>query len=108
MTSGRGAAVDWTSYNYPSCIRLGSSCSGTSSDYAAFSYTPDRQYWKQVSNYASTGTATTIYVGGLLEKVTTSAGTDYRHMIRAGSSTIIVSRQSSGMNRAGFSGDSFV
>jgi RHS repeat-associated protein len=98
MTSGRGATIDWTSYNYPSCIRLGSSCSGTSTDYAAFSYTPDRQYWKQVSNYASTGTATTIYVGGLLEKVTTSAGTDYRHMIRAGSSTIIVSRQSSGTN----------
>jgi RHS repeat-associated protein len=98
MTSGRGTSLDWTSYNYPSCIRLGSSCSGTSADYSSFSYTPDRQYWKQQSNYVSGGQATTIYVGGLLEKVTTASGTDYRHMIRAGSSTIIVSRQSSGTN----------
>jgi RHS repeat-associated protein len=98
MTSGRGASLDWTSYNYPSCIRLGSSCSGTSADYSSFSYTPDRQYWKQQSNYVSGGQATTIYVGGLIEKVTTASGTDYRHMIRAGGSTIIVSRQSSGTN----------
>jgi RHS repeat-associated protein len=58
----------------------------------------DRQYWKQISNYTSGGTATTLYIGGLLEKVTTASGTDYRHMIRAGGSTIIVSRQSSGTN----------
>jgi RHS repeat-associated protein len=51
-----------------------------------------------VSNYTSGGAATTIYVGGLLEKVTTAAGTDYRYMIRAGGSTIIVSRKSSGVN----------
>jgi RHS repeat-associated protein len=37
-------------------------------------------------------------VGGLLEKVTTGAGTDFRHMIRAGGASIIVSRQSSGTN----------
>src|SRR5262249_5854810 len=87
MTSDRGSTVEWTSYNYPSCIRTGATCTGTSTDYAAFSYTPDRQYWRQVSNYASTGGATTTYIGGLLEKVDTSAGTDFRHMIRAGNST---------------------
>lgn len=102
MTSGRGATIDWTSYNYPSCIRLGAACTGTSSDYSSFSYTPDRQYWKQVSNYTSGGTATTLYIGGLLEKVTTASGTDYRHMIRAGGSTIIVSRQSSGTNSVNY------
>ena len=91
MTSGRGAGIVWTSYNYPASITSGSNT-------AAFSYTPDRQYWKQVSNYASGGAATTIYVGGLLEKVTTSAGTDFRHLIRAGGSTIVVSRQSTGTN----------
>jgi RHS repeat-associated protein len=37
-------------------------------------------------------------VGGLLEKVTAGANTDFRHMIRAGGSKIIVSRQSSGTN----------
>jgi hypothetical protein len=91
MTSGRGATLTWTSYNYPASITNGT-------DTATFSYTPDRQYWKQVSNYTSGGTATTLYIGGLLEKVTTSTATDYRHYIRAGGSTIIVSRQSTGTN----------
>ena len=91
MHTGRGSTIDWTSFNYPASIANGANTS-------TFSYTPDRQYWKQVSNYASGGAATTIYVGGLLEKVTTAAGTDYRHMIRAGSSTIVLSRQSSGTN----------
>jgi YD repeat-containing protein len=98
MTTGRTGSIDWTSYNYPSCIREGAACSGTSSQYSSFSYTPDRRYWKQVSRYTSGGTATTIYVAGLLEKVTTSGGTDYRHMIRAGNATIIVSRQTGGTN----------
>jgi RHS repeat-associated protein len=91
MTSGRNATITWTSYNYPASIANGS-------DTSSFSYTPDRQYWQQVSNYTSGGAATTIYVGGILEKVTTSAGTDYRHMIRARGASIIVSRQSSGTN----------
>lgn len=92
MTSGRGATITPTSYNYPASITNGA-------DSSSFSYTPDRQYWKQVSNYTSGGSATTTYVGGLLEKVfTTAGGTDYRHMIRAGSSTIIVSRQDTGTN----------
>jgi RHS repeat-associated protein len=91
MTSGRGATLTWTSYNYPASITNGA-------DTASFSYTPDRQYWKQVSNYTSGGSATTLYIGGLLEKVTTSTGSDFRHYIRAGGSTIIVSRQSTGTN----------
>lgn len=91
MTSGRGATLTWTSYNYPASIANGT-------DTASFSYTPDRQYWRQISNYTSGGAATTIYVGGILEKVTTSAGTDYRHMIRAGNASIIVSRKTVGGN----------
>jgi RHS repeat-associated protein len=91
MTSGRGATITWTDFNYPATIANGS-------DTSSFSYTPDRQYWRQISNYTNGGAATTIYVGGLLEKVTTGAGTDYRHMIRAGGASIIVSRQSSGTN----------
>lgn len=90
MTSGRGATMTWTSYNYASQI----SNAGLTSD---FNYTPNRKYFKQVATF-SNGTATTIYVGGMLEKVTTTSGTDYRHMIRAGSSAIIVSRQSGGTN----------
>jgi RHS repeat-associated protein len=95
MTSGRGATITWTGFNAPASIVNGA-------DSSTFSYTPDRQYWKQVSNFTSGGAATTIYVGGLLEKVTTSTGTDYRHMIRAGNSTIIVSRQSTGTNSVNY------
>jgi len=93
MTSGRGTTISWTSANYPLCIRTGTDCSGTASDWAKFSYTPDRQYWKQESNYTNGGSASTIYIGGILEKVTAEGYTDFRHMIRAGGSTIIVSRQ---------------
>jgi RHS repeat-associated protein len=102
MTSGRGSTIEWTSYNYAKCIRKGTACSGTTTDWSSFSYTPDRQYWRQQSNYVSGGTATTIYVGGLLEKVTAGSVTDYRHMIRAGNSTIIVSRKSSGTNTVNY------
>lgn len=89
MQTGRGATITWTSYNLPQSITNGTLSS-------TFSYKPDRGYWKQIANYAS-GSETTVYVGGLLEKVTSSGGTDYRHMIRAGSATIIVIR-STGTN----------
>jgi len=102
MTSGRGRTIEWTSYNYPSCIREGADCDASQSQYSTFSYTPNRQYWRQVSKYTTGGMGTTIYVGGVLEKVTTNGGTDYRHMIRAGSSTIIVSRNTSGTNTTSY------
>jgi len=98
MTSGRGRTISWTSYNYPICVTSGTDCTGTTSDYSKFSYAPNRQYWKQQSNFTSGGSATTIYIGNLLEKVSTSTGDDYRHHIRAGGSTIIVSRRTAGPN----------
>lgn len=94
LQAGRGATITWTSYNYPSQISSG----GLNS---SFSYTPERQYYKQVADF-SNGTATTMYIAGILEKVTTAAGTDFRHMIRAGGSTIIVSRQTSGTNTTNY------
>lgn len=98
MTDGRGAYTSWTSYNYPLCIRTGADCTGTAGNWSKFSYTPGRQYWKQEANFTSGGGATTIYIGGLVEKVSTSAGTDYKHFIRAGGATVVVSRQSGGTN----------
>jgi RHS repeat-associated protein len=62
-----------------------------------FSYGPDRQYWKQESNYTD-GAATTIYVGGLFEKVTAGGNIDFRHMISTGGSTIILSRTTAAPN----------
>ena len=95
VTSSRGATISWTSFNRPLTITNGSNVS-------TFSYTPDRQYWKQQSTYTVGGESTSIYIGGLLEKVTTGTTTDYRHMIRAGNSTIVVSRRTSGINSVSY------
>lgn len=98
MTSGRNATLTWTSYNYPASIANGS-------DTSSFSYTPDRQYWKQVSNYTSGGSATTIYAGGILEKVTDSTTQDFKHYIRTPGATIVVSRRTNGQNFTWYSLD---
>lgn len=90
QTAGRGQTITPTSYNLPSTI----SASGVSSQ---FWYTPDRGYYKQQATYVD-GTSTTMYIGGILEKVTSSTATQYRHMIRAPGATVIVSRSTSGWN----------
>jgi RHS repeat-associated protein len=89
MLTGRGQTITWTSFNKPSAVTNGGI-------YSQFAYTPDRRYWRQVAQY-SNGPETTIYIGGLLEKVTGSTSTEYRHMIGAGSATIVVTR-STGVN----------
>jgi RHS repeat-associated protein len=62
-----------------------------------FSYGPNRNYYKQVATYTN-GTSTTVYVGGLLEKVTNAGVDEYRHYIRAGGATITVSRATNNVN----------
>jgi RHS repeat-associated protein len=84
MTSRAGGSVSWTSYDLPSSI----SSAGLVSQ---FFYGADRQRWKQVATFAD-GPQTTIYVGGLMEKVRTPSGTGYRHYISAGSSTVVYTR----------------
>jgi RHS repeat-associated protein len=90
MTKRAGSTIEWTSYNLPSQINSGS-------NYSQFSYGASRNRWKQVANYAGTA-ETTIYVGGLLEKVTRSGVTEYKHYISGGSSTAIYTRRSNGTN----------
>jgi RHS repeat-associated protein len=81
----------WTSYNQPSGIN------GPNSSSSQFFYNADHQRYKQIAAHNGT-TETTIYVGGLLEKVTLPTGTAYRHYIPAGSNTIIATRWSTGTN----------
>ncbi|MCC6773487.1 MAG: RHS repeat-associated core domain-containing protein [Gemmatimonadaceae bacterium] len=92
MTAGRGATIARTSYNLPSAITNGSIST-------QFFYAPDRSYWKQVAVYTG-GTETTLYLGGLLEKVTRANGTtDWRHRIATpGAGSILYIRQSGGTN----------
>ena len=74
MTQRNGAALSWFSYNLPATLRA------TSGSQSQFWYAPDRGRWKQVASAAGT-TETTIYIGGLMEKVTAAGGTSYRHYI---------------------------
>jgi RHS repeat-associated protein len=76
MSSRNGASVGWTSYNLPNVIAL--SGGNTSS----FAYGPDRQRWRQVATTAGS-TETTIYVGGLMEKVTRGTLTSWKHYVQS-------------------------
>jgi RHS repeat-associated protein len=88
LTTRNGASVSWTSYNLPATLNAG----GYS---AQFSYAPDRARWRQVSSYA-TGSETTIYAGGLLEKLTTPVRTHWKHLIATPSGQVQRLRRSDG------------
>jgi RHS repeat-associated protein len=91
MTSRAGSTISWSSFNAP--VQL-----ATATESTQLFYGPDRQYYKQVYT-GPAGTETTHYVGGLLEKVVTSGGTDWRHSIRAAGQVVaIVSRKSTSAN----------
>jgi RHS repeat-associated protein len=89
MTSRGGSTVTWSSSNTPTAL-------GDPSGYSAqFDYAPDRSRWRQVSTYLGT-TETTIYVGGLLEKLTTGTRTHWKHLIATPSGQVQVIRRSDG------------
>lgn len=88
LTTRNGASVSWTSYNLPATLNAG----GYS---AQFSYAPDRARWRQVSSYA-TGSETTIYAGGLLEKLTTPVRTHWKHVIATPAGQVQRLRRSDG------------
>jgi RHS repeat-associated protein len=88
-----GSAINWSSYNYPTSV---TAVDVTGTENVQFSYGPDRSRWMQ--NYDS-GTETTFYIGGLMEQVENSSGTDYRHYVYAGSEPVaILSRKSTLVN----------
>ncbi|MEX0733036.1 MAG: RHS repeat-associated core domain-containing protein [Steroidobacteraceae bacterium] len=89
MTSRGGAAIAWTSRNLPSSI---AHSNGNSSQ---FSYGPDGNRWKQVAKHGA-ATETTIYSGGLMEKVTRGGVTTWRHYVLAPTGTAAVQLRYSG------------
>ena len=89
MTSRGGATISWSSYNLPTVINAPGGYS------AQFAYAPDRSRWRQVSSYAG-GTETTVYVGGLLEKLSTALRTHWKHLIPTPSGQVQVIRRSDG------------
>jgi RHS repeat-associated protein len=88
MTSRGGSSISYTSYNLPSLIHQGSNSSALS--YGAF-----RNRYKQVT--AGADPTTTIYVAGILERVTRAGVTEFRHRIHGPTGPIaIYTRRSSG------------
>lgn len=88
-----GLTQTWASFNLPTTLQATVDGSTYQSQ---FFYGPNHKRWKQISTY-SNGTETTLYVGGLLEKVTsTYTGLTYwRHYVPTPSGlTAIVSRNS--------------
>ncbi|MEZ5897868.1 MAG: RHS repeat-associated core domain-containing protein [Hyphomicrobiaceae bacterium] len=89
ITTRNGSTVTWFANNKPQSI-AGNGQTST------FEYGPSGQYWKQTATY-SNGPETTLYIGGLLEKVTNSTLTSWRHHIKANGRTVaIYSRASTG------------
>jgi RHS repeat-associated protein len=89
MTSRDGSTIGYTSYNLPGVINAGSNSS-------TIYYGAYRNRYKQTAVTAGV-TETTIYIGGILEKVTRSGVTEYRHRIEGGNGTAaIYVRRSSG------------
>jgi len=82
-TSSRaGSAVSWYSFNLPQTINAGGNRS-------TFWYGPARNRWKQVAIEGGV-TETTLYIGGLLEKVTLAGKTSWRHYVQAPTGTAAV------------------
>ncbi len=91
MTSRGGSTLSWYSYNQPNAINSGSNST-------QFNYNANHQRWKQTA-IDGTGTTTTWYVGGILEKLSRPGGViEYRHMIPAGSGMAIYLRKPDGTN----------
>ena len=90
MTSRDGFGITWFSYNLPNTIN------GAGGSSSQFYYTAQRERWKQVASYGGTP-ETTIYIGGLIEKVTLGSVTSWRHYIAGGSGAVAVyTRKSAG------------
>jgi RHS repeat-associated protein len=92
VESGSAHTIDWYSYNLPSQI------TGAPGNSSTFYYGPDRARWKQVASIGGTS-ETTIYIGGLIEKVTTGGITSWRHTIAGGNGPVAMyTRKSNGTN----------
>jgi RHS repeat-associated protein len=93
-TARQGNSIVWSSYNYPTTVNAGS---GSTAETVAFSYGPDRKRWQQMYTGNSTS-ETTNYVGGLMDVVSSSSTTTYRHYVYAGSEPVAVYARSSAGN----------
>jgi RHS repeat-associated protein len=73
VTTRNVTTLNWASYDLPLSLNAGA-------NQAQFAYAPDRSRWRQVATTAGV-TATTIYVAGMLEKVSQPGVTLWKHLV---------------------------
>ena len=89
MTKRKGATIAWSADNRPLSIV------GSGGSRSEFSYGPEGNRWRQVASHG-TATETTIYAGGLFEKVTGGGKTTWRHYVPSPGGTIVHIRHGDG------------
>ncbi len=89
MATQNGTSINWLSFDLPASL---TAAGGNSSQ---FSYTPGRNRWRQQATLAGVAEST-IYVGGLMEKVTSAGTTRYRHYIQVPGGTAAIFQRSTG------------
>jgi RHS repeat-associated protein len=91
VTTRNGYSITWSKYNYPTLIN-------GPNESISLDYDASFQRWRQVDTLNGVS-ETTIYAGGMLEKVISGGTTDWRHSIVANGKTVaIYSRNSGGTN----------
>ncbi|HKX58891.1 MAG TPA: RHS repeat-associated core domain-containing protein [Steroidobacteraceae bacterium] len=89
MTARNGGVIAWTADGLPKAI------AGDAGSESSFAYAPDGSRWRQVARQGGT-TETTVYAGGLFEKVTRGGVTSWRHYVPAPGGTLMQLQASDG------------
>lgn len=85
--AGAGRTVIWSEFNMPNQIY------DAANNESLFRYGPDRSRYSHAAASAATAdTVTTLYLGGLFERITKTSisTTEYRHYIVAGGSAVAI------------------
>ena len=79
VSAGNSATIEWHSDG------LAKKVTGPAGFSSEFFYGPDGQRWKQTASYGTGTDEETIYIGGLLEKVTRNGVITWKHYVAGGS-----------------------
>jgi RHS repeat-associated protein len=95
MITRTGAAVTWSTYNYPLTINQ------AGGNYSTFYYGADRNKYRETSQ-DGTVTEDRIYIAGLYEKTTRGTDTEYRHYVIANGKAVAIVKRSATTGNANY------
>jgi hypothetical protein len=94
VQSRHGNTIGWYSYNLPKRIHHGAS-------WNEFQYGPNRDRYR-LDSFDGSATQTTLYIGGVLEKWSKGALTEWRHYLNAGDQPIAIHTRQTGSSSSTF------